>query len=33
VAVALDQLAKTPPQTFTRPAYPDRKPVLPEPGR
>ncbi|TWB56030.1 S41 family peptidase [Nitrospirillum viridazoti] len=33
VAVALDQLAKNPPQTFTRPAYPDRKPVLPETGR
>ncbi|MDE1145547.1 MAG: PDZ domain-containing protein [Azospirillaceae bacterium] len=30
VAVALDQLAKNPPPVFKRPAYPDRKPVLPD---
>ncbi|WP_293898754.1 S41 family peptidase [Phenylobacterium sp.] len=29
VAVALDALGKTPPAKFVRPAYPDRKPVLP----
>ncbi|MBB6252403.1 S41 family peptidase [Nitrospirillum iridis] len=33
VAVALDQLAKNPPVPFKRPAYPDRKPVLPDPVR
>lgn len=30
VQVALDQLAASPPPTFVRPAYPDRKPVLPD---
>ncbi len=29
VAVALDQLAKSPAPIFRRPAYPDRKPILP----
>ncbi len=29
VQVELDMLAKSPPQQFVRPAYPDRKPVLP----
>jgi tricorn protease len=30
VQVALDALAKNPPPQFVRPAYPDRKPVLPD---
>jgi tricorn protease len=30
VQVALDALAKSPPPKFVRPAYPDRKPVLPD---
>jgi tricorn protease len=30
VQVALDQLAAAPPAKFPRPAYPDRKPVLPD---
>ena len=29
VAIALDQLNKAPPPKFVRPAYPDKKPVLP----
>jgi tricorn protease len=30
VQVAMDALAKSPPPRFARPAYPDRKPVLPD---
>jgi tricorn protease len=30
VEVAMAALAKTPPVAFVRPAYPDRRPVLPD---